>query len=565
MLHSEIFNAFLITSVSLTIVSTLLTRARIHTIVGFILTGILIGPSGLNWIHSLPAANTISELGIILLMFSLGLEISLEHLKTMIKPLLRLGFVQVATTIFLTTLIFHIGFNYSLAKSIIFGACLALSSTAIVIKLLQTTRETETPHGRVTITILLLQDIAALPLMVMIPLLASNESLGSHPNDIWSVLFYISLFLSGCFLFGYYAVPRLFNEVVKTGSRELFFLMILSLTFIISFLAEKVGLSMSLGAFVAGVIISESPYNKQALAELAPLRDIFLGFFFASVGMLVDLKFLYEYFHHLLWLVPLLFLIKFSIIYLTVRLNRHSHGVSFASALGLAQIGEFSFILGASALTYNLISQQEFQYFLALAVFSLLFTPMMFSIAIKSSAHNGWPEFASYLKRRFYRREVIENSIQPLNVPLPEMIVGPRKALVIGLGHSGIKLLEAMKESGIPCLGIDFNMAHVTKVKSMGIDSQYGDATRPEVLEAAGIKEAYLVIISVTGKQLTSQILAVVHNLCPRVKIVLRVQFVQELNDIKLKEHDEVVVSEVEATSVLIEKVKAQYNLLAQN
>lgn len=572
MLHSETFNAFLVTSISLTVVATLLSRAKIPTIVGFILTGVLIGPSGLNWIRSLPAANTISELGIVFLMFSLGLEISLEHLRGMIRPLLRLGFLQVSTTILLALGIFYLGFGFPAGKSFVLGACIALSSTALILKLLQDKRETETPHGRVSITVLLFQDIVALPLMVSIPLLAATSTASSTQGSLLMAMFWILVFLVGCFLVGYYLIPRLFAEVLKTGSREVFFLMILSLTFVISFLAEQVGLSMSLGAFVAGVLISESPYNKQALAELAPLRDIFLGFFFASVGMLVNIDFIISHIHNLLWLIPLMFLLKFMVIYLVVKWNSHSHGVSFASALALTQIGEFSFILGASALSHKLISDLEFQYFLALAVFSLLFTPLMFSCAIKSSAHNSWPELTRALSKTFIKRRgkqngdgtiVDENKISsPLPLGQKDLVVAPRRAIVIGLGHAGINILEELTQNGIPCTGVDFNMNHVNTVRSKGISAIYGDATRVEVLESAGIRDSYVVLITVSGKQLTSQILAVVHHLCPRVKVIVRVQYILELKDLPSRESDEIVVSEKEATHALIKKALAEYSML---
>lgn len=563
MFHSEVFYAFLITAAALTVGATILSRLRVPIIVSFVLTGIFIGPSGFNLITSLPAARMISELGIVFLMFTLGLEMSIKHLKRMLRPLLTLGLVQVASTIALSFALFYFIFHFSPSKSFIFGSCLSLSSTAVILKLLHEKRETETPHGRVSIAVLLFQDLAALPLMGALPVMASESATTHGLQTFWVTIFYISAFLIGCLLLGLYFIPRLFKEVMKTNSREIFFFSIISLTFIIGLFAEKVGLSMSLGAFIAGVLISESPYSKQALAELIPFRDIFLGFFFASVGMMLDLKFVATHIHHLLWLIPLLFILKFSIVYFIVRWNSHSHGISFASALALTQVGEFSFILGASALSYKLMSELEFQYFLTLAVSSLLFTPNMFSFAISSSAHNGWHELGESLSRVFSKKT--KRRRRPIKVKINHPVVTPRKAIVIGLGHAGIRLLEELKSNGIPCLGIDFNMNHVRAVQAMGIDALYGDGTRPEVLESAGIHNAYLVIITVSGKQLTSQILAVVQFIDSRVRVIVRLHYVLDLIDFSELDINDVIVSEAVASNAIIEKTLQHYGLSGAN
>ena len=250
MLHGEIFHAFLITSVALAVVTTVLSRARVPTILGFILTGLMIGPSGLNWISSLPAASAISELGVIFLMFSLGLEISLTHLKSLARPLFTVGLPQVVLTTLLGGLGLVVAFDFSIPKAFVMGACLALSSTAVVLKLLQEGRETESPRGRVSVVILLFQDIVALPLMIAVPFLAGvGATSGIEFEGVAAILAAgkVLLFLVGCYFLGIFLIPRLFREVSRTGSREVFFFSIISMTFVIAFAAEQVDLSMSLG------------------------------------------------------------------------------------------------------------------------------------------------------------------------------------------------------------------------------------------------------------------------------------------------------------------------------
>lgn len=558
MLHSEIFYAFFITALAITLVVSMLAKFKVPPIVGFILTGLFIGPSGLNLVNSLPAAHAIAELGIILLMFSLGLEISIDKLRFMLQPLIKLGLAQVLGTMFITAAAFHFFLNFDLAKSIVFGALLSLSSTAVVLKLLQEKRETESPYGRVSIYILLFQDIAALPLMALIPML-SISALNQNTSvlaQISNKIFWILLFLAAAFLTGRYLINRFFNFVTASYSREVFFFSAISLTFLISLLAEKAGLSMALGSFVAGVLISESTYNKQALAELSPLRDIFLGFFFASVGMMVNLEFIISQVMHLLWLIPVLFFIKASIIYLIARFNGHPHGISVASSLSLTQIGEFSFILGTSALGANLMSETEFQYFLALSVLSLLATPLLFNRAGKASTTNGINFFGKSLMGGKRAKQINkEKAAEEEEIPEPAKLC--RRAIVIGLGHAGLANLNHLHENNIPCVGIDYNANNLRK--KTRAPTLFGDATKEEVLEAAGTHEAFLVIITLTGKEMTSQVLAKVRNFNPNVHIIVRLHYLLETEEILDNPNTEQVISEVETAKVISEKALAHY------
>lgn len=556
--HSDIFSAFLILTISLTFVTTALSRFKIPSIVGFIITGIVIGPSGLNWINSVPAVETISEIGIIFLMFSLGLEISFTELKKLAKPLITIGAAQVLITIFLVTVFITVFFNVSIKTSFIYGALLALSSTAVILKLLQENRETESPHGRASVIILLFQDIMALPLMISIPLIASNSPGTNDWIKISTEFAKIITYFLVCFLFGNFLVPKIFTQVVRTRSREVFFFLLISFTLIISFFAEQVGLSMSLGAFVAGVLISESQFNKQALAEFTPLRDVFLGLFFASIGLLLDIKFVADKFFILTAIILLLFVIKFFIIYFIMKANKQSHGISLATALGLSQIGEFSFVIATSAKGYGLIANIEFQYFLAVAVLSLIFTPVMFSYALKSTTHINWPELKKLLLEK---NSNLNQKIEAVQIKeIEKSPIKPRSAIVIGLGHGGQTALKSLKENNIPCIGIDLNINLLDEVKTLGIPTIFGDATRPEVLEAANICDAHLVIITVNSKHLAAQIQSVVIQHAPQANILIRVQYILDMNLLKQREKDSIIIAESETSNAISTKVLAYYD-----
>jgi monovalent cation:H+ antiporter-2, CPA2 family len=543
--NSEDFAAFLIVIVAITTIPTILYRFKIPTIVGFIVAGLAVGPSGLNLVRSIPVVSTITELGIMLLLFSLGLEISFADIRRLAKLLLGLGVLQVVLTTFLSAIVFIFLFDIHWQKAFLFGSFLALSSTAAVIKLMQEHREVETPFGRATISTLLLQDMATIPLMALIPFMATGSSFADI--SLSTRILQIGAFGIACVVFSKYLLSKLFEQVVRTNSRELFFFLALSLALGTAYFSEKVGLSFSLGAFIAGLLLAESPYNKQVLAELSPLRDNFLGLFFVSIGLLLDLSFVWQNLGHILVLIVLMFLLKFFIMYGVCRFNRFSHGVSLATALTLAQIGEFSFILAAAAKDYGMINPAEFQYFLTLAVLSLIFTPPFFWFSQRASAHADWNSTMTAKKK------IIPRPADPSE--------NKRKAIVIGLGHSGENILEILHQLKIPAHGIDFNMTLVKKMNDLQLSASYGNATRPEVLHAAGIDQAFLVVVAVTGRQLTSHILAVIHALRPDVRTLVRSQFIQELDILPIQKNDQVVLAEVEVTRRLLAKALETYGI----
>jgi len=559
--HSQLFHSLFISVVSITAVSVLFARTRIPTVIGFILTGLLIGPSGLRWIDSMPDAQGISELGIVFLMFSVGLEISLSQLKKMVRPLLTLGLFQVAVTISIGTLFFVAILKLPFGSAFVMGSCLALSSTAIVLKLLADRRETETPYGRLSLVILLFQDIAALPLMASIPLLAGQTLISNQDSSLGGVAVGIPVFILGCVLLGRFVIPLVFNEVTRTGSRELFFFSIFSTTFVVAFIADRVGLSVSLGAFIAGVLISESPFSRQALAEIGPFRDIFLGLFFASIGMMIDLSFAKANFHHLLWLIPVLFYIKFSVLYALIRRYSRSHGISFATSLALSQIGEFSFVIAASAFTYGIIGNTEFQYFLTLAVFSLLLTPLFSNLGLKGSSHSSWGEFARGFRFKLKKTKSLSSQVSLAQESDNSPLVKPRKAIVIGLGHTGVQTLIELSKKGIPCAGLDINHANVKEIQKLGIEGYFGDSTSRDMLESIGVGEAFLVIVSVSGRNVVPKIVSLVRQINSETKILARVHYLQQVTDIKASDDCDIVVAETESAKAICQRALDRYGL----
>jgi CPA2 family monovalent cation:H+ antiporter-2 len=382
--------------------------------------------------------------------------------------------------------------------------------------------------------------------MFLIPWLAQS----SQPQaSIWSTVALPVGFVVSSLWIGKRILPFLMGAVSKTGVREVFFFFVIALTLGMGWLAEQMGLSMALGAFLAGLLISESPYNKQALAELSPLRDIFLGFFFVSVGILLDLSFVRQHFLELMWLIPLLFGIKVLGTYWVIRAFRASHGIALGVALILAQIGEFSFLLAAAAKQHELIGETEFQYFLSLAVFSLLFSPLVVGWGLRATGHSGWSKLALLLRRQAPESD---SGFVP-NADLE------RRCFVIGLGHAGLSTLQKLQELGIPCTGIDFNMQNVERASKLGLDALFGDATRKEFLEEAGVENSFLVIVTVSGKHLVQELVEVLRHLRRMPQILVRTHFVQDLEELQHLSPQDIIVSEQTTTDAIVENALSRY------
>ncbi|MCX7978197.1 MAG: cation:proton antiporter [Bdellovibrionaceae bacterium] len=551
---SDPFSAILVLVLSLTLVSTVLHTLRVPTLVGFILTGVLIGPTGLGWVTSVPAMQLISEFGVMFLLFTLGLEISLQEVRRVALSLLRFGLPQVLMTIFLGAPIFQYLFDFSLTHALFFGALISLSSTAAVFKLMLDNRDMDSAFGRVNTHILVFQDIAALPMMAVVPFMAGTP----QANSDGPVLLMVKIvgFLATIGFLGLRFIPAFFDRVVRTGSRELFFFFVISILLGVSWLSHKVGLSFSLGAFLAGILLSESPYNRQVLAELTPLRDNFLGLFFASVGMLLEPAFVLQSWQSFLIYIPVLFVVKSFIIYSAVRFNRMPHGTAAASALSLSQVGEFSFVLATAAYSAKVISGKDFQIFLSLAVLSLIMTPFFYAWAQKLSAHSGFQD----LTRLFSRSRKRETEMVT-----PESLVMPasksRRVLVIGLGHAGKNALRILRQVDIEGIGLDVNANSVKECREKGFTAFYGDATRVEVLEKAGIAEVDLAVVALTGKDVTARVVATLHAIRPQMPVVVRTQYLRDLTIMPRHGEHRFVVAELQTSKAILADVLSYYEV----
>ena len=353
-------------------------RLQIPSIVGFLLTGVVGGPYGLGLIKAVHEVEVLAEVGVILLLFTIGLEFSLKALVRIRKSALLGGTLQVMLTILVTAALVRMQIGRSLGESLFIGFLVSLSSTAIVLKVLQERAEIETPHGKTSLAILIYQDLIVIPMMLFTPLLAGTK------GEIGQSLLLLLAKGIGIILLvvvsARWIVPPVLYQIARTRSRELFLLSVVVLCFAIAWFTSSLGLSLALGAFLAGLILSESEYSYQALGSILPFRDVFTSFFFLSVGMLLDVGFLIERPGTIVSIVLIILVLKTSIAGFTAFFLRFPLRTSILVGLTLAQVGEFSFILARSGVTYGLLAGDGYQWFLAVSVLTMAVAPFIISV-----------------------------------------------------------------------------------------------------------------------------------------------------------------------------------------
>ncbi len=467
-------------------------RLDLSPILGYLVTGFLVGPAGLGWLSDGPTIRLLAELGVVLLLFTIGLEFSLPRLLAAKRLVLGLGGAQVLVTASLLGL-GGAWLGLSLTEALVIGVALAMSSTAIVLKQLSEQLELAAPHGRVATGILLFQDIVAVPVLVVLPILAAD------PAQLGSVLAFAlvkaALVFVGLVLVGRYLLPPVLHWVAGTGSLELFMLMTLLVAMAAAAVSILVGLSPTLGAFMAGMLLGETLFRHQVEADIRPFRDIMLGLFFASIGMqLVPVNVISEPLTVGLVTVALL-LIKPLILAPMVRfMGYHRHDAGRA-AISLAQGGEFGLLVLASALSLGLVSGAIAQPVLGGIVVSMVIAPVLL-------------RFNQPLVAILFRRD---HSVSKLD---PEAYVAEvsrnfdQHVIICGYGRLGQNVLRILTEASIPCLALDLDTERVRQAAAVGEPVLFGNAAQPGILHAAGIERARALAITIDAPAMAERIVS---------------------------------------------------------
>ncbi len=505
---------------------------RVPAIVGLLFTGILAGPGGLGLIgESVEEMHVIAEIGVVLLLFVIGVEFSLGRLLRLGRLAFSAGALQVILTVGLV-----IGvalFFVKLQPALFLGFVVALSSTAIVLSLLERRAEIDSPHGRIAVAILIFQDLAAVVLMLAVPLLAGKAL--PDPISIFLALGKGIAIIAAVILLARWGMPRLLGLVVATRSRELFVLTIVVVALAVPWATAKAGLSLALGAFLAGLIISETEYSHQAVSGIAPLRDIFTSLFFISIGMLLDVRvFLGD---------PLIvggltlgvLVFKVGAGAAAVRLVGWPWRTAAAAGLALAQVGEFSFILAAAGLEEGLLSGSMFQRFVSVSILTMAATPFMIAAAPRLAGRFAAPATADDV-------EAGEEATPP-------------DVLVIGFGVTGRLIARALGNDALSYRVLELNPETVRRERAAGVPIIYGDATQEAVLAHAGATTARVIAVAVPDPAEARRITSVLAALNPSALIVTRTRFAMEVEPLARLGACDVVSDEFEAAVAMTDRV----------
>lgn len=509
------------------------------SIVGFLAAGIMCGPGGFGLVKSIHQVEMMAEIGVVFLLFTIGMELSTSELMRLKRPVFLGGGAQVVLTIVaFGGLAYLLDPSPSVGKSVFVGFLAALSSTAIVLKELQGRAELESPQGRVSLSILIFQDLAIVPMMLLIPFLSGQG------GDIWSSLGMMLAKGLGVvvvvLVLARFAVPRLFLMVARVRSRELFLMATIVFCMSVAMLTAGVGLSLSLGAFLAGLMLSESEYALNAMEGVMPFKDIFTSLFFVSVGMLVDVSFIVANPSHVFFWSVAVMVLKVLATTAAVMILKYPLRVALVAGMALGQVGEFSFVLAKVGLDYELFSREAYQNFLASSVLTMAVTPWLIQLA---------PFLASKVCKAQKPKEAKAEGHEELRDHM----------IIVGYGPGGRQIVHAVKRAGIPYIVLEMNIDTVRRERKEGVPIRFGDAGYPAVLEHVGIKHARVLVVVVSdptaARRTVSNARALNHNL----SIIVRTRFVNEAPILLELGATEVVPEEFETSIEIFTRVLVEY------
>jgi monovalent cation:H+ antiporter-2, CPA2 family len=523
----------------------LLYRVKIPALVGFIVAGMIIGPYGTGIVNNTHFIQILAEIGVVLLLFTIGIEFSMARLVRIKKAVAAGGGIQVVFTIALSGFIIYLSTG-DINKSVFLGFLVALSSTAIVLKILTEKGEIDTPHGRSMIGILIFQDLCIVPLMLLVPVLSAGriDFMDVAMKMGKAVFIIVTVLLSARWI-----VPALLHQVVHTKSRELFITTIILLCLGIALLTSKFGLSLALGAFLAGLVISESEYAHQAISDILPFRDSFIGLFFVSIGMLVNIGFVYSNILVIILVVACIYALKIITGTASVLATATPLRASLYAGLGLAQIGEFSFVLAVSGKASGLISEDFYQIFLSSSVITMIMTPFLMKVAPSLSDRIASWGTLSNLGRRQKPHESDDVSEAARD-----------HVIIIGFGLNGRNLAKVLRESEIPYFVLEMNSDTVREMKKRGEPLYYGDGTGKEILAKLGIQRARLLVVAISDPSSTRRIVSIARHENPDIYIIVRTRYVSEVDDLKHLGADEVIPEEFETSIEIFSRVLSYYS-----
>ncbi len=528
-----VFANLLIILASSLVMIALFRRLRLPPVLGYLCVGLMVGPKAFDWINESEHLPDLAELGVVFLLFSLGLEFSLSKMIALRQVVFRLGSQQVLiSTALLGSVLMLLGMP--LTPALLLGAGLSLSSTAIVTKELGSLGEIFSSHGQNAVGVLLFQDVVAVLLLTLVPVFAGSSDQAWYWALPLTLLKTVVLFI-GLLLASRWLLPRLFQEVAASRSAELFVLLALVIVLLTAWLTHLLGLSPALGAFLAGMLLGESHYRHQIEADIRPFRDILLGLFFVSIGMLIDLQLFASHSLLILAMTLGLLVIKGSVVALLVKWRGNDNETAWRSGLALAQGGEFCFALMAQMQQNQLMPAELGALLLAATFCSMLLTPLMLRAA---------PRIAAALHRKPNQEAQIEH-ISALNAGLDQHVV------ICGYGRVGQSIGRFMRNAGQPYIALDNDPVRIQEAATVERDVHYGDSARGDLLTAVGLLRARLLVIAVDKSDVALRVLKEARRLNSKVPILVRTRDDSQWAELKAAGASEVVPELLESSLML--------------
>ncbi len=524
----------------------LLHRIGIPSIAGFILVGVLIGPQALGVIDNLHDIEILAEIGVVLLLFSIGSEFSLKRLHRLWLPILIGGTFQVTVTIAITFTVALL-FGYPWPISLFAGFLFSLSSTAIALRGLSIRGEIDAPHGRLALGILLFQDIIVIPMMLVIPFLSDELSSG------WSVVTVLIRTLAILFVILFAVkliVPPLFQFIARTRERDLFVLTVLLVSIGTAWAATLSGISLALGAFLAGLVVAGSEFRRQAIAELIPFREGFTSLFFISVGMLLSPIVFIDNWHLILAILMALLVMKFIVVIIAGILVGLSLRASVLAASAIAQVGEFSFVLANAAKGTGLFEGPLSECVMAAAILSMMITPFVLSFGPKLAAGVGKMRVINSI----LKVKTSEDAAQEQSGLKDHVIIG-------GYGYVGQQLSQALRQCGIPHVIAGLNIENVRKANDRGETAYFGDITSEEVLENLGVKNARELVLTINDPHAIEQAVEAARRIAPDVYITVRARFRLDVSTLLTAGANKVFPDEIEAAAQVVSHILKRHQV----
>jgi CPA2 family monovalent cation:H+ antiporter-2 len=518
-------------------------KLKIPSIVAFLLAGMIAGPHGFGLVSDVENVEMLAEVGVLLLLFTIGIEFSLEKLISSKRYIFLGGSLQMIFTIIAFTFLSRYLGGMEWNKALFTGFLFSLSSTAIVLQLFQETNQIESYHGRASLSILIFQDIAIVPLILILPWIAGGQFAGADIIRLSAGVVLVALIL----IVSRKYMPRLIEHIVHTRNRELFLLFIITVCFLTALLTHQIGLSLALGAFLAGLIISESEYSLEAISSILPLKKVFTSIFFISIGMLLNGLDVFSNPIEVLGLVILVLAVKISVVVLAGWMLRMPRRALWISALALCQVGEFAFILSQQGAKHNLMDSHISQMFLAVSVITMGISPFIIHAS---------PRIANFILR--FTRGTKKISITKTQAEKHQVKLKDH-LLIVGFGINGRNVARAAQRAGIPHVIIDYNPETYRKETKHREYFIYGDGSNAEILERASARHARLAVVATHDPIATEMIVSAIRKQCRQTKIIVRTRFLHETEVLMKLGADEVIPEEFETSIEIFTRVMKHY------